>query len=121
MFIFRDRNCSPFVSANILYDDYPSRQPELEGLALEHFQDADRSGKEISRRPAGPDGQDQKRSGWPDRPGRLLRRRQLHSNDLEVFRFKAGMTERRILVIDGCPAPGLATVLRVQEELRDAL
>jgi len=27
------------------------RRPELEGLAFEHFKDADRSGKETSRRP----------------------------------------------------------------------
>ena len=56
--------------------DAVTRRGELQELPFEHFQDADRSGKETSRRPRlpGTDGEDPDRARRVDRRGRLLRR-----------------------------------------------
>ncbi len=78
------------------------RRPELQGLAFEHFQDADRSGKETSRRPGYLSLIERIRSTAAGEVGAVAfyDADRLHRNDLEFFRFMAEMTERRILVFD---------------------
>jgi site-specific DNA recombinase len=82
--------------------DAVSQRSEFAGLCIEVFQDADRSGKETSRRGeylrmlerislAAPGEVAAVASYDIDR---------LHRNDLEFFRFMAEMAERRILVFD---------------------
>lgn len=78
------------------------RRPELEGLAFEHFQDPDRSGKETSKRPGYLALTERIRNARPGEIGTVAfyDADRLHRNGLEFFRFMAEMTERRILVID---------------------
>jgi DNA invertase Pin-like site-specific DNA recombinase len=78
------------------------RRPELEGLAFEHFEDADRSGKETSRRPGYLALMERVRSAPAGQIGAVAfyDADRLHRNDVEFFRFMAEMTERRILVFD---------------------
>jgi DNA invertase Pin-like site-specific DNA recombinase len=78
------------------------RRPELEGLAFEHFQDADRSGKETSRRPGNLALIERVRNSRTGEIGAVAfyDADRLHRNDLEFFRFMAELTERRILVFD---------------------
>ncbi|HKW73513.1 MAG TPA: recombinase family protein, partial [Candidatus Dormibacteraeota bacterium] len=78
------------------------RRPELEGLAFEHFEDADRSGKETSKRPGYLALMDRIRTPPAGHIGAVAfyDADRLHRNDVEFFRFMAEMTERRILVFD---------------------
>ncbi len=78
------------------------RRPELEGLAFEHFEDADRSGKETSRRPGYLALMERIRTTQARQVGAVAfyDDDRLHRNDVEFFRFMAEMTERRILVFD---------------------
>ncbi|HYU64336.1 MAG TPA: recombinase family protein [Verrucomicrobiae bacterium] len=78
------------------------RRPELEGLAFEHFEDADRSGKETSRRPGYLALMERIRTVPTGQVGAVAfyDADRLHRNDVEFFRFMAEMTERRILVFD---------------------
>lgn len=83
--------------------DTVTRRPELLGLAFEHFEDADRSGKETSRRPGYLALMERVRTAPAGHVGAVAfyDADRLHRNDLEFFRFMAEMTERRILVVDG--------------------
>ncbi|MGH2927518.1 MAG: recombinase family protein, partial [Solirubrobacteraceae bacterium] len=83
--------------------DSVSRLPDLQGLPTEHYQDADRSGKETSRRPGYRAMLDRIRAAKPGAIGAVAFYDQdrLHRNDLEFFRFMAEMTTRRVLVFDG--------------------
>ncbi len=82
--------------------DAVSHRPEFANQRIEVFQDADRSGKETSRRSG--------YLGMLERihtaaPGEIAAVAsydidRLHRNDLEFFRFMAQMAERRILVFD---------------------
>ncbi len=83
--------------------DTVTRRPELVGLAFEHFEDADRSGKETSRRPGYLALMERVRAAPAGHVGAVAfyDADRLHRNDLEFFRFMAEMTERRILVVDG--------------------
>ncbi len=83
--------------------DTVTRRPELVGLAFEHFEDADRSGKETSKRPGYLGLMERVRSAPAGQIGAVAfyDADRLHRNDLEFFRFMAEMTERRILVLDG--------------------
>lgn len=83
--------------------DTVTRRPELIGLAFEHFEDADRSGKETSKRPGYLGLMERARSAPAGQIGAVAfyDADRLHRNDLEFFRFMAEMTERRILVLDG--------------------
>jgi site-specific DNA recombinase len=78
------------------------RRPELAGLTFEHFQDADRSGKETSKRPGYLALIERIRTAPAGEIGAVAfyDADRLHRNDLEFFRFMAEMTERRILVFD---------------------
>jgi DNA invertase Pin-like site-specific DNA recombinase len=78
------------------------RRPELEGLAFEHFEDADRSGQETSRRPGYLALMERVRTAPAGQIGGVAfyDADRLHRNDVEFFRFMAEMTERRILVFD---------------------
>ena len=78
------------------------RRPELEGLAFEHFEDADRSGKETSKRPGYLALMERIRTAPAGHVGgaAFYDADRLHRNDVEFFRFMAEMTERRILVFD---------------------
>ena len=78
------------------------RRPELEGLAFEHFEDADRSGKETSRRPGYLALMERTRTLPAGQVGAVAfyDADRLHRNDVEFFRFMAEMTERGILVFD---------------------
>lgn len=82
--------------------DAVTRRPELLGLAYEHFQDADRSGKETSRRPGYLALMERIRTAPAGYIGAVAfyDADRLHRNDVEFFRFMAEMTERRILVFD---------------------
>lgn len=82
--------------------DTVTRRPELQGLAFEHFQDADRSGKETSKRPGYLALMERIRSAPAGHVGAVAfyDADRLHRNDVEFFRFMAEMTERRILVFD---------------------
>ncbi len=82
--------------------DAVSQRSEFAGLCVEVFQDADRSGKETSRR-----GEYLRMLERISRaaPGEVAAVAsydidRLHRNDLEFFRFMAEMAERRILVFD---------------------
>ena len=79
-----------------------SSRPELQGLPLELFQDADRSGKETSRRPGYLGLMERVRTAPAGAIGAIAFYDvdRLHRNDLEFFRFMAEMTERQILVFD---------------------
>jgi len=83
--------------------DAVTRRPELLGLAFEHFEDADRSGKETSKRPGYLGLMERVRTAPAAQVGAVAfyDADRLHRNDLEFFRFMAEMTERRILVFDG--------------------
>ena len=83
--------------------DTVTRRTELQGLAFEHFQDADRSGKETSKRRGYLALMERVRNAPPSKIGAVAfyDADRLHRNDLEFFRFMAEMTERRILVFDG--------------------
>ncbi len=83
--------------------DTVTRRPELLGLAFEHFEDADRSGKETSKRPGYLALMERVRTAPAGHVGAVAfyDADRLHRNDLEFFRFMAEMTERRILVLDG--------------------
>ncbi len=83
--------------------DTVTRRPELLGLAVEHFEDADRSGKETSKRPGYLALMERVRTAPAGHIGAVAfyDADRLHRNDLEFFRFMAEMTERRILVLDG--------------------
>ena len=78
------------------------RRPELAGLAVEHFEDADRSGKETSKRPGYLAMMERLRAADTGEVGAVAfyDADRLHRNDLEFFRFMAEVTERRILVFD---------------------
>ena len=82
--------------------DAVARRPELAGLPVEHFQDADRSGKETSKRPGYLAMIERLRSAELGEIGAVAfyDADRLHRNDLEFFRFMAEMTERRTLVFD---------------------
>jgi site-specific DNA recombinase len=82
--------------------DAVTRRGELQGVAYEHFQDADRSGKETSRRPGYLALMERIRTAPARSIGAVAfyDADRLHRNDLEFFRFMAEMTERRILVFD---------------------
>ena len=82
--------------------DTVTRRPELQGLAFEHFEDADRSGKETSKRPGYLALMERIRTAPAGQIGAVAfyDADRLHRNDLEFFRFMAEMTERRILVFD---------------------
>jgi DNA invertase Pin-like site-specific DNA recombinase len=83
--------------------DAVTRRPELHGLAFEHFEDADRSGKETSKRPGYLALMERVRTAPAAQVGAVTfyDADRLHRNDLEFFRFMAEMTERQILVFDG--------------------
>jgi len=83
--------------------DAVTRRPELHGLAFEHFEDADRSGKETSKRPGYLALMERVRTAPAAQIGAVAfyDADRLHRNDLEFFRFMAEMTERQILVFDG--------------------
>ena len=83
--------------------DAVTRRPELQSLAFEHFEDADRSGKETSRRPGYLALMQRVRTAPAAQIGAVAfyDADRLHRNDLEFFRFMAEMTERQILVFDG--------------------
>ena len=83
--------------------DAVTRRPELQSLAFEHFEDADRSGKETSKRPGYLALMERVRTAPAAQIGAVAfyDADRLHRNDLEFFRFMAEMTERRILVFDG--------------------
>jgi len=83
--------------------DAVTRRPELQSLAFEHFEDADRSGKETSKRPGYLALMERVRTAPAAQVGAVAfyDADRLHRNDLEFFRFMAEMTERRILVFDG--------------------
>ena len=83
--------------------DTVTRRPELQGLAFEHFEDADRSGKETSKRLGYLALMERVRTAAAGHVGAVAfyDADRLHRNDLEFFRFMAEMTERRILVLDG--------------------
>jgi DNA invertase Pin-like site-specific DNA recombinase len=78
------------------------RLGELQGLAFEHFQDADRSGKETSKRRGYLAMMERIRSAAPDTIGAVgtYDQDRLHRNDLEFYAFMAEMAARRILVFD---------------------
>lgn len=78
------------------------RRRELEGLSFEHFQDADRSGKETSKRPGYLALMQRIRTAPAGHIGAVAfyDADRLHRNDVEFFRFMAEMTERRTLVLD---------------------
>ena len=82
--------------------DAVTHRGELQELPFEHFQDADRSGKETSRRPGYLALMERIRSVSAGAIGAVAfyDADRLHRNDLEFFRFMAEMTERRILVFD---------------------
>ena len=82
--------------------DTVTRRPELQGLAFEHFEDADRSGKETSKRPGYLTMMERIRTAPSGHIGAVAfyDADRLHRNDLEFFRFMAEVTERRILVFD---------------------
>ncbi len=83
--------------------DTVTRRTEVVGLAFEHFEDADRSGKETSKRLGYLALMERVRTAPAGQIGGVAfyDADRLHRNDLEFFRFMAEMTERRILVLDG--------------------
>src|SRR5437016_5896393 len=79
-----------------------TRRPEFQELAIEHFQDANRSGKETSRRP-GYLAMLQRIRTAP--AGQIVaigfyEQSRLHRNDLEFSRFMEEMEERQIPVYE---------------------
>jgi site-specific DNA recombinase len=78
-------------------------RPELQGLPVEQYQDADRSGKETSRRPDYLRLIERVRTAAPGEIGAVAFYDQdrFHRDDIAFFLFMAEMTERRILVFDG--------------------
>src|SRR5207302_659467 len=82
--------------------DAVTRRPEFSALRVEVFQDADRSGKEISRRCEYLRMLERLRTATPGEVVAVASYDidRLHRNDLEFFRFMAEMGERRILVFD---------------------
>src|SRR2546429_1596707 len=77
-------------------------RPELQGQPVEHFEDADRSGKETSNRPDFLRLMARLHGAAPGEIGAVAFYDQdrFHRNDVEFFRFMAEMEERRILVFD---------------------
>ena len=82
--------------------DSGDRIPETEGLPVEQYQDADRSGKETSRRPDYQRLMARIRNAAPGEIGAVsfYDQDRLHRNDIEFFHFMADMAERGILVFD---------------------
>lgn len=82
--------------------DAVRRRPELQGLPLEVFQDADRSGGETSKRREYLRLMERVRAAQPGEIGAVACSDidRLHRNDVEFFRFMAEMAERQILVFD---------------------
>ncbi len=82
--------------------DSVMNRPELVGLPIEHFEDADRSGKETSKRPDYRRMLERIHSAEPGEIGAVAFYDQdrIHRNDVEFFHFMAEMEERRILVFD---------------------
>src|ERR1700732_2100341 len=78
------------------------RLSDLQGLEFEHHQDADRSGKETSRRPGYLSMIERIRTAVPGAIGAVgfYDQDRLHRNDMEFNLFMAEMAERRILVFD---------------------
>jgi site-specific DNA recombinase len=78
------------------------RLSDLQGLEFEHYQDADRSGKETSRRPGYLNMMARIRSAVPGIIGAVgfYDQDRLHRNDMEFNLFMAEMAEQRILVFD---------------------
>jgi site-specific DNA recombinase len=78
------------------------RRPEFQGLTYEHFQDADRSGKETSKRPSYLAMMQRIRNA----PGGTIMavacydQDRLHRNDMNFFEFMAEMEERGIAVYE---------------------
>jgi len=73
--------------------DAVTRRPELHGLAFEHYEDADRSGKETSKRPGYLALMERVRTAPTATVGAVAfyDADRLHRNDLEFFRFMAEM------------------------------
>jgi site-specific DNA recombinase len=82
--------------------DSVTSRAELQGLPIEHYQDADRSGKETSKRPDYLRLIERVRNAAPGAVGAVAFYDQdrFHRNDVEFFLFMAEMTERHILVFD---------------------
>ncbi len=83
--------------------DSVMNRPELLGLPISHFEDADRSGKETSNRP---DYLRMMERIYSARPGEIgavafYDQDRIHRNDVLFFQLMAEMEERRILVFDG--------------------
>jgi DNA invertase Pin-like site-specific DNA recombinase len=83
--------------------DSVTNRPELRGLPVEHFEDADRSGKETSKRPDFLRLMERLSTAAPGEIGAVAFYDQdrFHRNDVAFFHFMADMEERRILVFDG--------------------
>ncbi len=82
--------------------DSVMNRPELVGLPIEHYEDADRSGKETSKRPDYLRMIERIHSAEPGEIGAVAFYDQdrVHRNDVEFFHFMADMEERGILVFD---------------------
>ena len=82
--------------------DAVTQRSEFGGLCVEVFQDADRSGKETSRRGDYLRMLERVKGAAPGEIAAVASYDidRLHRNDLEFFRFMAEMAERRILVFD---------------------
>jgi site-specific DNA recombinase len=78
-------------------------RPELRGLPAEHFEDADRSGKETSKRPDFLRLMERLKTAAPGEIGAVAFYDQdrFHRDDIAFFLFMADMEERAILVFDG--------------------
>src|SRR5256885_245639 len=78
-------------------------RPELRGLPVEHFEDADRSGKETSKRPGFLRLMERLKTAAPGEIGAVAFYDQdrFHRDDIAFFLFMADMEERGILVFDG--------------------
>jgi DNA invertase Pin-like site-specific DNA recombinase len=83
--------------------DSVTSRPELEGLPVEHFEDADRSGKETSKLPDYLRLMARIGTAEPGEIGAVAFYDQdrFRRNDVEFFHFMAHMEELRILVFDG--------------------
>src|SRR6202165_4913651 len=77
------------------------RRPEFQGLTFEHFQDADRSGKETSKRSGYLAMWERISTAAPEEIGAIAfyDPDRLHRNALEFFRFMAECEQRHILVL----------------------
>src|SRR6266545_664952 len=78
-------------------------RPELHGLPVEHFEDADRSGKETENRPDFLRLTERLSTAEPGEIGAMgfYDQDRFHRNDVAFFHFMADMEERRVLVFDG--------------------